>query len=285
MNRFGDDRGYAIARRTLIDGLRALAPLPPGSVVLVGAHAVYLRAPEVIRAMSPFTLDGDLLADPRKIRRARAIPDCLARAGFVFRNEYGGFYTRRDAVPDEAYASRLDILVPRTVEHLWEAKGYNRRDSLATHSQQGLELCLLDHSPMEITLIDAQDASGSAVVEVASILALLVAKGWKIGERSEQGTDAFQAVRKDIADVYRLLRVAVAEEMEAVLRRLAGHAHVREIAGTGAKYLRDLCGTGRPGAALLSEALGRGEEATVIVASLEVLAEEFADLVEESLRG
>ncbi len=71
----GDGRGYAIARRTLIHALRALAPLPEGSFVLVGAQAVYLRAPNGIATIAPFTLDGDLAADPRKIGSARAIPD------------------------------------------------------------------------------------------------------------------------------------------------------------------------------------------------------------------
>jgi len=150
--------------------------------------------------MSPFTLDGDLAADPRKIRRARAIPDHLEPAGFVFRNEYGGFYSLDDVTEDDRYASKIDVLVPQAVEHLWEAEDYSTRDSRATHSQQGLELCLLDHSPMALRPIDFDDVSEPVVVEVASILALLVAKGWKIGERFEQGPDAFEEVRKDIAD-------------------------------------------------------------------------------------
>jgi hypothetical protein len=284
MSLLGDARGYGIARRTLIQALRALAPLPEGSFVLVGAQAVYLRAPEGIAAIAPFTLDGDLAADPRKIRTARSIPDHLERAGFVFRNDYGGFYSRGDASPDERYASNIDILVPHTVDHLWEAESYGIRDSRATQSQRGLELCLVDHSPMRLGSVEMSDDSGSVVVEVASILALLVAKGWKIGERLEQGTDAFQEARGDIADVYRLLRAGTPEEMAAVLRQLPRYGEVRDIARTGAMYVRNLCGSLGAGLVLLSEILGRGEEAHLILASLEVLAEDFGALVDTALQ-
>ncbi len=284
MNPPGDGRGYAIARRTLIHALRALAPLPEGSFVLVGAQAAYLRAPDGIATIAPFTLDGDLAADPRKIGSARTIPDRLEQAGFIFRTEYGGFYSRANAPPDERYASKLDILVPHGLAHLWKAEGYSTRDSRAAHSQPGLELCLLDHSPMRLCSVEEDDDSESMTVEVASILALLVAKGWKIGERFEQGSEAFQAVRKDIADVYRLLRAGTATEMEAVLRQLPADGGVRHIARTGAKYIRDLCGGGGPGVELLGEILGRSDEASLILASLEALAEDFATLVAASLR-
>ena len=284
MNPSGDARGNAIARWTLIHALRALAPFPAGSFVLVGAQAAYLRAPKGITAIAAFTLDGDLAADPRKIRRARSIPEHLERAGFVFRNDIGGFYSHGGAAPDDRYASKLDILVPQGVAHLWEAEGYNRRDSHATHSQPGLELCLVDHSPMRLSPIDSNDDADSVMVEVASILALLVAKGWKIGERFEQGRDAFQGVRKDIADVYRLLRARQPAEGETVLQQLPRDSNVREIARSGARYVGDLCGSGGAGVVLLSEILGRSEEARITTASLEILAAEFAASVEAALR-
>jgi hypothetical protein len=284
MSLLGDDRGYAIARRTLIHALRALAPLPDGSFVVVGAQAVYLRAPEGISAVAPFTLDGDLVADPSKIRTARAIPDHLERAGFVFRNEYGGFYSLGDAAPDERYASKIDILVPHAVEHLWESENYGIRDSRAAQSQRGLELCLLDHSPMRLGPVGTNNDSESVTVEVAGILALLVAKGWKIGERFEQGRDAFRDVRKDIADVYRLLLAGVPEEMEAALRRLPHHTEVREIARAGAVNVRTLCGGDGPGLELLSDLLGNSAEVNLILASLEVLAEDFGALVDAVLQ-
>ena len=283
MSLLGDAKGYAIARRTLIYALRSLAPLPEGSFVLVGAHAVYLRAPEVIASIAPFTLDGDLAADPGKIRVARAIPDHLERAGFVFRNEFGGLYWRGDASDDERDATKIDILVPQLMEHQWQAEGFQRRDYLATQSQPGLELCLVDHSPMRLGPIGGDDSEESIVVDVASILALLVAKGWKIGERFAQGADAFREVRKDIADVYLLLRAADFEAMETVLRQKCKRDDLRDVARRGAQYLNDLCGGEGPGLFLLREIVGRGEEADLILASLGALAEDFAGLVESAV--
>ena len=79
-----DAKGYAIARSALFDALLALAPLPEKSFVLVGAQAVYLRAPEeVIPSIPAFTLDGDLVADPLKLRRPRLIIEHLERGGFA----------------------------------------------------------------------------------------------------------------------------------------------------------------------------------------------------------
>ena len=251
---------------------------------MVGAQAVYLRAPEGITAIAAFTLDGDLAADPRKIRRARSIPEHLERAGFVFRSDIGGFYSHSGAAPDDRYASKLDILVPQGVAHLWEAEGYDQRDRHATHSQPGLELCLVDNSPMRLSPIGSNDDAESVMVDVASILALLVAKGWKIGERFEQGPDAFQDVRKDIADVYRLLRARQPAEGDTVLRQLPRDGTIREVARRGARYVGDLCGSGGAGVALLSEILGRSEEARIIIASLEILAAEFAASSETALQ-
>jgi hypothetical protein len=280
MNLSGDARGYAIARRTLIHAVRALAPLSRDGFILVGAHAVYLRAPELIPVITPFTLDGDLAADPRKIRVARRIPDYLEPAGFVFRDQYGGFYSRADAAPEDRYASKIDILVPEGMNHLWDGANYGTRDALAVHSQPGLELCVVDHSRMRLGPIGADQGRIEAVdVEVASALALLIAKGWKIGERHEQGREMFEEARKDVADVYRLLRAADPEEMKKALIGLPS-AELRDVARAGADHVRTLCGRGGDGTALFAETLGAGEEAAIMVASLEVLAEEFGALVE-----
>jgi hypothetical protein len=283
MSLTGDARNYATARKTLISGLVALADLPPGSFVLVGAHAVYLRAPGHIPSMAPFTLDGDLAADPRKIGRPRDILDRLEAAGFSLRGEHGGLYGIPDAPQDEKEASKLDILVPQGVAHLWNMDGYGARDASATMEQPGLELALFDHSPMLLAQIDLDQHPHSISVEVAGTVALLVAKGWKIGERFEQGGDAFQEVAKDVGDVYRLLAASNPAETRASLERLPLQGDLRGIARKGARYLLDLCSSGGVGTALLRNILGRSEEADVIVASLEVLVEEFHADVEASL--
>ena len=57
------DELYAMARRVLLDALDALGP-HRDAIVLVGAHAVYLRVGAADLAVAPFTTDGDLAIDP-----------------------------------------------------------------------------------------------------------------------------------------------------------------------------------------------------------------------------
>jgi hypothetical protein len=284
MSLTGDDKNYATARKTLISGLIALADFPPGSFVLVGAHAVYLRAPRIVPSMAPFTLDGDLAADPRKIGRPRDILDRLEAAGFSLRGEYGGLYGIPDAPQDEKEASKLDILVPQGVAHPWKKlDSYGARDVSATMEQPGLELALFDHSPMTLSQIDPSQRPQSIRVEVAGTVALIVAKGWKIGERFEQVGDSFQEVGKDVGDVYRLLAASNAAETRATLEGLPLDGDLRGIARKGARYLLEVCSGGRAGTVLLRNFLGRSDEADVIVASFEALVEEFHADVEASL--
>jgi hypothetical protein len=71
--------------------------------------------------------------------------------------------------------------------------------------------------------------------------------------------------------------------MAAVLRKLPSQWNARDVARTGASYIGNLCRPRGPASLLLRGMLGRGEEADLIIASLEVLAEEFAALADASL--
>src|SRR5580704_230846 len=154
MNPIGDGRGYGVARRTLILALNALADLPPRSFILVGAQAVYLRAPNPVVAIPPFTLDGDLVADPSRIGRPQLILDRLEANGFELRDNRAGLYRLANAAEEDLYASRIDILVPEGDAHRWDAVGYNMRGISATMRQDGLELTLVDHSTMTLRPIE-----------------------------------------------------------------------------------------------------------------------------------
>ena len=277
--------GYAIARSALFDALRALAPLPAESFILVGAQAVYLRAPDpVIPTIAPFTLDGDLVVDPRKIARPRLIIELLERGGFSLRGE-NGLYELKDAPPNERYAARIDVFVPAAESHLWELEGYNARDSMATFSQPGLEVAIVDHSPMLIKPAKSVDQNESVTVEVAGTPSLLIAKGWKIQERHEQGAEAFREVVKDITDVYRLLRSTTPEDLQASICALPVRHPVEDVAKSGASYLRQLCTEGGPAIKLLYETLGDSDEVELIAESLQVLITEFAEFVEARFKS
>ena len=73
----GDANAYAVARRTLVDAVIALQNLSSEAFVLVGAHAVYLRAPENDLGIAPFTLDGVTLPTLRVLRDDRHVGESV----------------------------------------------------------------------------------------------------------------------------------------------------------------------------------------------------------------
>lgn len=277
MHPVGDAEAYALSRRTLVDAVLALHALSPAAFVLVGAHAVHLRAPSNELGLPAFTFDGDITVNPRKITGSRAIRVCLEGVGFDLRDLQSGLYERRGVQPEIRHAARVDVFVPAEFEYAWSADGYDPRAAMV---QPGLEACLVDYSPVELATLDDGGPTRTATVQVAGIVALLIAKGWKIGERYEQGPEAFAEVRKDIGDIYRLLQSSDAAANADVLRVLRDNRHVSASVRTGARYLRELC-TGR-GAGLqeFGKLLGPSVGARRASASFAALAEEFDETVE-----
>jgi len=272
--------GYAISRETLIDAIEALKRLSSEGFVLVGAQAVYLRSPEIELPIPPFTLDGDVVVDPRKIRRPRAILESLETAGFTLRG-HNGLYHRKNAPLDQLRATEIDVFVPARFDSEWEMDGFSARDASAVMSQEGLELALVDHSPM---LMEAVGESRlPLLVEVAGIGALVVAKAWKLGERYGRGHEEFSSVAKDVLDIYRLLKASEKERVSAALRSIPQEARYRDTALKAATYLRDVITNDGPGIALIYELLGEGAESQIIAASLDALAIEFCSLVDSCL--
>lgn len=270
--------GYATARRVLLDAVRALHQVTNG-IVLVGAQAVYLRAPDTSVPIAPFTLDGDLVADPRVIRRPRLISEALERAHFVPVDQYPGFYRATRVPADRIAAARVDVFVPERFANAWELEGYNAADARAVSPQPGLELALFDHSPMRLSALDDVEPERAITLEVAGTLALVVAKGWKLGERHAQGAEAFTEVTKDIVDVYRLLRASRSEEISAALKTLPQEAWLMDVARTGANYLARIFRDDRPAVRSLRTLLGTSEESEIVVESLQMLVEEFVAIV------
>jgi hypothetical protein len=272
--------GYAISRDTLIEALQALRRLSAEGFVLVGAQAVYLRSPGIELPFPAFTLDGDVVVDPRKVRRPRAILESLEAAGFTLRG-HGGLYHRKNASIDTQRATEIDLFVPARFNSDFELQGYNSRDAAAVMSQEGLELAIVDHSPL---LLDAIGEKRSPlVVEVAGPTALVVAKAWKLGERYAQGNEEFSSVAKDVLDVYRLLQASGAEEIGAALQAVPREPRYLEPARKAAGYLEEILTGNGPGTALLYELLGEETEARIIAESLDALVAEFCSLVDTYL--
>lgn len=279
MNEFGAlPNGDVIARSALIDAISALNNVSETAFIVVGAQAVYLRTEQVQLRIPPYTLDGDIVADPRRVRRARIISETLESANFEIRG-YGGLYHLSSADHAVRIATRIDVFVPARFENDWDLNGYNQRDARAVMSQAGLEIALTDHSIMELHGLNGDNRRVN--VKVAGAVALLIAKGWKIGERYEKGPEEFQKVGKDVADVYRLLLVHDADELSAALRRVPKEPRYSETIVKGTQYLKNLCTHGSPGLELLRQPrlFGDSEEANQSIKRLGYLVEEFCGLV------
>lgn len=72
---------YVIARRVLLDGIEALGD-HRDALILVGAQAIYLRVGESDLAVAPYTTDGDLAIDPRRLSDIPPLEKSLMGAGF-----------------------------------------------------------------------------------------------------------------------------------------------------------------------------------------------------------
>lgn len=271
---------YVAARRTMLDALEALSPLGLENFVMVGAHAVYVHAATTVGPIAPFTSDADLVVDPRSLRLPNVIQHSLAKAGFVLRGNHSGLYEA--AMRDDELQRRVDIFVPEGLAHHFSGDGYARHDVDAVMVQEGLELALYDCSTHVVASLDADPRRFE--LAVAGPAALLVAKGWKIGEAFDQDRDSFDRVGKDISDIYRLLRATPIAVLGRAILALPPHAELRRITRRGAKYLRDMCRTNGPGAVLLADLLGWNQEANEIVLGLDALVNEFYELVEANTK-
>lgn len=75
------DARYVAARRVLLDALTALAP-HGDAVILAGAQAIYLHTGTAELAIAPYTTDGDLVLNPRRLGDAPELEAGMTAAGF-----------------------------------------------------------------------------------------------------------------------------------------------------------------------------------------------------------
>src|SRR5437879_6000802 len=111
---------YVAARRALLDALDALG-VQRNSVVLVGAQAIYVITGEgdlavspftvdadLVLAVSPFTTDADLALDPRRLRPEPLLDDAMAAGGFRPMEGRVGTWVATNGV-------EVDLLVPEAL--------------------------------------------------------------------------------------------------------------------------------------------------------------------------
>lgn len=233
----GDDETYVAARSALFDALDALGP-HANTVVLVGAQAIYLHTGAVALALAEATKDSDLAMDPRELLDTPLIEQAMREAGFVIDPVGGqpGAWRSPAGIP-------VDLMVP---EALAGAAG-RRAARMPPHAREtarrasGLEAAMVDHAPMRVPSLSADDPR-ERMVRVAGPAALLVAKLHKLGEREASPT-RLQA--KDAHDVYRLLVATETDQIAAAVASLATDELAWSATEEAVEYLRRLFGHGR----------------------------------------
>lgn len=110
------DELYVLARSVLLDALEGLGPHRQ-ACVLVGAQAIYLRVGEADLAVAPFTTDGDLVIDPRRLSDVPPVDQGLMAAGFALRggDSVGIWVTQRATRTNPEVDVAVDLLVPEAV--------------------------------------------------------------------------------------------------------------------------------------------------------------------------
>ena len=232
------------ARRVLLDALDALAD-HRGSLVLVGAQAVYLRTDEIALSFSAsYTTDADLAIDPTTLAETPPLAEVMSAAGFErTQPDRPGIWGKSIVVEGRDEIIPVDLIVPEALA------GAGRRGArLAGHGKQaagradGLEAAIVDRSPMAITSLDPSDKR-AITVNVAGPAALLVAKLHKIGERTAQAERRpDRVIAKDAADSYRLMLHLGAEAAAAQFESLLEHPIAGNPARIAVGYLGALFG-------------------------------------------
>lgn len=251
---------YVAARKILLDALEALAP-HSDAVVIAGAQAIYLRAGQGDLAVAPYTTDGDLALDPRRLTERPALEQTMGEAGFCLRLMAGGhvepgIWLKSALVEGRPVSVPVDLIVPQAAA----PAGGRRGVRLGPHGKQaarravGLEAALVDNSVMTIAALDPTDTR-SVQAKVAGTAALLVAKLHKLHDRVDHGRED-RLHDKDAADVIRLMQATAPTEMAATLAMLAKDDLAGPSTLDAIGYLENLFGRrGRPGIDMAAEAL------------------------------
>ncbi len=221
------------------------------SLIIVGAHAIYLQVPSTQTAVAPFTRDSDMVINPEKLLDEPLIDELLARTGFTLRDpNLPGSWVRG--------GDELDLMVPHGV-----SKGGRRSARISPHAKhvarktKGLEGTLVDNKVMELQSLEPELDNRRISVRVAGPAALLVSKLYKLHERLASGRPDRQH-DKDAHDVYRILLQISQEELAERYGKLLNSEASTEVASTALSYLQEQFAddVGAPGSTMA----GRTEE-------------------------
>lgn len=261
------DPEYVAARRVLLDALDALRSHHK-AVVLVGAQAIYLRVGGGDLAVAPYTTDGDLAIDPRKLDDEPALAKTLEAAGFELAVRPGTWMLKTTEV-------QIDFHVPASLG------GPGRRGArLGVHGTEvarnvaGLEASVVDCSPIRVAALDPTD-SRVLDISVAGVAALLIAKLHKIIERKD---DPNRLQNKDALDVLRVLRSGDTAHLATTLNHLATNPLAGEVTRAARTFLSELfADRSSIGSQMAVRSTAGLEDEVAIAMSCEVLAQKLLE--------
>ncbi|MHB1130635.1 MAG: hypothetical protein ACYC06_11470 [Ilumatobacteraceae bacterium] len=265
----GESNIVVEARRALLDALAALEP-HLGSVILIGAQAIYLHTGFTKSPVAEYTKDADIALDSRSLALDPTVQFLMSQAGFNL-NDTGnpGRWLNNLGIPvDIMVAERLAGKGTRSAEIPPHGKRTARRT-------KGIEGCLIDNSQLIVTALDESDLR-SFEIKVAGPASLLIAKIFKIQERVAEKR---KLADKDAHDIYRLLVAKQVADILPGIQKMLDHSISRDITRNGLSYLRALFADGPEAEGSLRAGraeLGIGDPA-IVAQSVAILASELID--------
>lgn len=266
---------YVVARRALLDVLELLEPQRDG-LVLVGAQAVYLRAPAESAQRASYTTDGDLAIDPDLLSDNPDIGKVLIDAGYDLGPNPGAFVAPNGV--------EIDLMVPEgalpaSTRRSAPLTGQSRFTARRT---PGLELALIDADVLPITALDDADHR-SIDLRIAAPAALAVAKLIKLEERLN-GPRQDRVISKDASDLLRLFRYCDARAIGRRLAELSSVVVVADVITRAVEFLRtDTSHTRSTVAALAVDDRSPAETERQVAAAVQELSRRLLSAFDESV--
>lgn len=276
MLRFGAKSADVIARRALLDALDILQP-HLGSLILVGAQAVYMHTNHIELPLAPATTDSDLIFDTRTLGEYPELGDLLRQAGYLENTEADnqpGHWVSAEGVPLDLFQPAALSVRGRRVRGAW----IDPHDRNLLRVTPGLDCVLVDNKVMEISSFDPADTR-KHFVNVAGPSSLLFAKTAKIKDRVSN-VDS-RLANKDAHDVYRILQAVDTDSLVPVVIELLSNELSRFEAEAGFEDFKILFANSQDAAGnvVAARAVGVGEQEQ-LQASLWALALELVERVE-----
>lgn len=261
---------YVVARRVLLDALVALDQ-HLGSLVLVGAQAVYHHTGSADLRVPLMTTDADLAVNTDTLAGTPEIGETLRAAGFRSGANPGHWIAGNDVAVDL-------MVVPhqaRTEKSSARAARLDPHDRRTARIARGLEPSLVDNELVTIAALDHADPR-TRDLRVAGPAALLTAKLIKIGERLDQADRQPDRLKeKDALDVFRLLQATEVADLLLGFERHRSDPHADLATEEALTILREHGSGSGALLALLAGSASQGDP-TVVPAFAALAAEVLA---------